>query len=71
MKTPEELSIDYENNKKKKTIRTWKKTYNINIDLEHFNHFKENKKYYILLRDLEEIKKNLDPYILNQFINEK
>ena len=69
MKTPEELSIDYENNKKRKTIRSWKKTYNINIDLEHFNNFKENKKYYILLRDLEEIKKNLDPYILNQFLN--
>lgn len=69
MKTPEELSIDYENNKKKKTIRTWKKNYNLDIDLENFNHFKENKKYYLLLKDLEEIKKNLNPNILNQILN--
>jgi hypothetical protein len=27
MKTPEELSIDYENNKKKKTIRKFKSKY--------------------------------------------
>jgi len=69
MKTPEELSIEYENNKKRKTIRSWKKNYNLDIDLENFNHFKENKKYYLLLKDLEEIKKNLNPNILNQILN--
>ena len=69
MKTPEELSIEYENNKKKKTIRSWEKNLNIKISLEQFNHFKENKKKYLLLRDLEELKKNLDPTILNQILN--
>jgi len=69
MKTPEELSIEYENNKKRKTIRSWKKNYNLDIDLENFNHFKENKKYYLLLKDLEEIKKNLNSNILNQILN--
>lgn len=69
MKTPEELSIEYEINKKKKTLRSWEKNLNIKISLDQFNHFKENKKYYLLLRDLEEIKKNLDPTILNQILN--
>lgn len=69
MKTPEELSIEYETNKKKKTLRAWEKNLNIKISLDQFNHFKENKKHYLLLRDLEEIKKNLDPTILNQILN--
>jgi hypothetical protein len=66
MKTPEELAIEYNINKKKKTLRSWERKYNFKIDLDNFNHFKENKKYYIELRKYEKIKEKLNPDILNQ-----
>ena len=65
-KTPEELSIEYDINKKKKTLRGWEKKYNFKIDLDNFNHFKENKKYYLEIKRIEEIKKMLNPDILGQ-----
>lgn len=68
MKTAEELQVEYANSKKKKTIRQWKKNLDIKVDLDKFNHFKENKKYYLQLRELEEIKKRLDPEILGQIL---
>ena len=67
-KTEEQIVEDYENHKKRKTLRNWKTNYGITITLEDFNHFKENKKYYLEIKKYEEIKKSLNPKILSQII---
>lgn len=65
-KTPEELFEAYQLNKKRKTIREWKQKYNINISIEDFQHFKENRLKYLEILKLEEKKKELRSDILEQ-----
>lgn len=66
MKTPEELAIEYDNNKKRKTLRGWFNNYKIKIDLEDFAHFKKYKKIYLEIIKIEQMKKDLNPNIINK-----
>lgn len=68
VKTAESLLEEYEINKKLRTIRNWKKSYDLVIPFEEFKHFKENKLIYLKIKELENMKKNLNPYILSQLI---
>jgi len=67
-KTAEQLLEDYSINKKKKTLREWEKKYNVKIDLEDFDYFKENKLKYLEVLKLEELRKTLREDILNQML---
>jgi len=44
-KTPE----TYAKNKKQKTIANWKANYNVDIPLDKFENFKQNKKIYLMV----------------------
>lgn len=59
MKTAEQLVIDYDLQKKRKTLRGWEASFGVKIDINDFDHFKKNKKYYLELKKLTEIRNNL------------
>jgi hypothetical protein len=67
--SPEEYYDHYQIKKRKTTLNNWKKNLKVEVDLDEFDNFKDNKKKYLdVVKNLEKCK-TLNKKILKQMIN--
>lgn len=67
--TAEEYYNHYQIKKRKTTLNNWKKNLNVEIDLDDFEKFKDEKKKYLEVAKVLENSKSLNPKILKQILN--
>ena len=67
--TAEEYYNHYQIKKRKTTLNNWKKNLNVEVDLDDFEKFKDEKKKYLEVAKVLENTKSLNPKILKQILN--
>ena len=67
--TAEEYYNHYQIKKRKTTLNNWKKNLNVEVDLDDFDNFKDEKKKYLEVAKVLENTKSLNPKILKQILN--
>lgn len=69
--TAEEYYDHYQVKKRKTTLNNWKRNLNVEIDLEEFDEFKEQKKKYLKIKKIIEECKSLNPKFLKQLLKKQ